>query len=75
MSYNIYDFDQAYNDFVERFGIEPNGVVMHEATYQELKNCFNTNIVTESEVSPTTIFGKPIFRSMQIEINKIRFVI
>lgn len=69
----MYDFNQAYEGFVSRFGIEPNGVLMSEETYEILKQPMESFIIAIKE--PATFRGIPIMRSKQMEPNQIRFVI
>lgn len=65
--HNIYDLNEAYEGFIKRFGIEPNGVLMHEETYKML--------CAAAPSIPLTFRGAPIYTSPQMEVNQLRFII
>lgn len=73
--HNIYDLNEAYEGFVRRFGIEPNGLLMREETYEMLKHTMyrDFNVITSN--ASVTFRGALIFRSQQMEVNQIRFII
>lgn len=58
---------EALNDFIKRWGIEPGGILMSSATYKTL--------VAQRNEEMKQFRGIPIFKSEDIEANKIRFVI
>lgn len=74
MSYHVYDLNKAYKDFLNRWGVEPNGLLMREETYDLLRRSA-ADIFTVTDTAKMTFRGMPIYRSEQMEINKIRFVI
>lgn len=73
--YNIYDLNQAHNDFVKRFGIEPNGVLMNNYTLESIKGMCNTPTDKMDNNVKLTIMGAPIFISEEMSNNKLRFII
>lgn len=73
--HNIYDLNQAYEGFVKRFSIEPNGLLMHESTYEMLKLTMHRDFTVVHPDASVTFRGAPIFRSAQMEINQLRFII
>lgn len=72
--HNIYDFNVVYQGFVSRFGIEPNGILMNEFTFQLLKTEVESIITIEVQ-SLSTFMGVKIFRSEDLENGKCRFII
>lgn len=76
MIYHIYDLNKAYEGFIDRFGIEPNGILMHNETFTMLKEMMvNGTTQKVSDDALITFMGKSIFKSSDIEVGKLRFVI
>ena len=70
--YNIYELNIAYNSFVKRFGIEPNGVLINHYTKVAL---IDAGLITITNAKLVFIHGIPVFTSVEMEDGKIRFVI
>lgn len=75
MSHYIYDINEAFDGFVKRFGIEPNGVLMSEETFQEIKHLMSDATTIVAEDAKITFRGVPIFMCSQLSKGKLRFVI
>lgn len=65
----------AYESFINKYGVEPGGLLMSELTYELLKEQNRKIYIPVPDSEYTTFFGIPIFRSNQMEDNRIRFVI
>lgn len=74
-TYHLYDINKAYEDFIDRFGIEPNGVLMNSGTKNFMRNMLNYSNSISIDTTKLTFNGKPIYISEDIGANKIRFVI
>lgn len=72
--YHVYDLNKAYEDFISRWGVEPNGLLMRDETYDLLRETASS-MFTVTRTADMSFRGMPIYRSAQMNINRIRFVI
>ena len=66
---------EALNNFIKTWGIEPHGIVMHNSTYERWisqRPSFHPKLNEDEEKK---FRGLQIYRTSQIEENKIRFVL
>ena len=71
----VFHLNKAYEGFIGRFGVEPNGLLVHEDTFQTLKQNMATitNIVADDAL--ITFRGMTIYRAAQMPINQVKFVL
>ena len=58
-------------NFIKVNGIEPDGIVMHNITFYEIRDNNARTVVTP----PYEIFGKKIYRSVDVKVGEFEFVI
>jgi hypothetical protein len=58
---------EALQAFIRQWGIEPHGVMMNNKTYDRMND--------QRSEPRKTFAGLPIYRSSDVEENKIRFIL
>lgn len=65
----------ALNNFIKQYGVEPHGLMMNSTTFELWKIQRPGFMPMQTKEESMTFRGLPIYRSNDIEENKIRFVI
>lgn len=58
-------------NFIKVYGIQPDGIVMHDITFYEIRD----NNARKVNTPPYKIFGKKIYRSVDVKVGEFEFVI
>lgn len=72
----VYNINEAYTSFVNKYGVDPTGILIHPGTLSAINAELKSILVVEvSDEEITGFRGMPIYQSTQMKLNEIKFVV